>query len=148
MTSQEKIQFLKRYKSIDRRIDLKCEELSRWRARATKITPVYSEMPKGGQSCDKVQTTVEKIVEIETDIDFEIDELMAVKKEVMAAINSVRDPVLCHLLELRYIRDKKWEQIAVEMNYDYRWVLKLHGKALNLVNAPLKDTLSCGKIVL
>lgn len=139
MTSQDKIEYLKRYKDIDRRIQAKCDEKSVWMARATKITPTFSEMPKGGQEESKIEAAIEKIMEIDSEINDEIDELLIVKSEVKAAINTVPNEKYRELLERRYIRGQKWEQIAVDMNYDYSWVLRLHGKALPLVQIATKS---------
>lgn len=38
------------------------------------------------------------------------------------------------LLELRYLCFKSWEQIAVDMGYDLRWLYRLHHRALNAVS--------------
>ena len=35
-----------------------------------------------------------------------------------------------------YLMGKAWEQIAVEMNYSYRFILKIHGKALGNFEIP------------
>ena len=48
MTNKDKKAWLKRYSAIDRQIKNKTDELSMWRSRATKITPTYSGLPKGG----------------------------------------------------------------------------------------------------
>ena len=56
MTSQEKIKYLERYKNIDRQIQAKCDEKSKWMSRATKITPTLSDMPHGGQQENKIET--------------------------------------------------------------------------------------------
>ena len=138
MTSQDKIEYLKRYKDIDRRIQAKCDEKSVWMARATKITPTFSDMPKGGQQENKLEATIEKITEIEGEIDSEIDKLLIVKSEVKAAIDTVPIERDRELLERRYIKGQKWEQIAIDMNYDYRYVLKLHGYALQKVQVDTK----------
>lgn len=49
LTSQEKKAYLEHYKEADREIDRLCEELSRWRALATKVTLVLSQEPTGGR---------------------------------------------------------------------------------------------------
>lgn len=69
LTSQEKKAYLERYKEADREIDRLCEELSRWRALATKITPVLSQEPAG--SCEggnQIELAVEKIIALEGQI--------------------------------------------------------------------------------
>ena len=38
----------------------------------------------------------------------------------------------------RYLMGKAWEQIAVEMNYTYRHVTRLHGTALQSFSFPEK----------
>ena len=34
------------------------------------------------------------------------------------------------VLYQRYFNYRKWEEIAVDMNYTYRGILKIHGRAL------------------
>ena len=68
-------------------------------------------------------------------IDKRIDELYAVKNEILTAINSVDDNTLRELLILRYIKFYTWEEIAERMNYSYVHVVhNLHPKALKRVN--------------
>lgn len=133
MNSQEKIAWLKRYRGINGRINRLIEEKDRWWGLATKRTQTLSGMPHGGDSEDKTQVAVEKIIETEHEIDAEIDSLVKTRAEIESAIGSLSDEVLKELMEHRYIDDEKWEEIAVEMHYDYRYVLKLHGKALILL---------------
>lgn len=63
-------------------------------------------------------------------IDKRIDELYAVKNEILTAINSVDDNTLRELLVLRYIKFYTWEEIAEKMNYSMRRVYDFHGRAL------------------
>jgi len=130
-TSQDKIAYLRRYKAVDKRIDQEVEELAKWNCRATKVTPTYSDMPKGGETSDKIQSAVESMMEIEEQINVDIDELVKIKSEIMGAIKTVNGETLQNILYMRYICGKKWEQIAIDMNYSYMQVCRLHGKALN-----------------
>ena len=52
-------------------------------------------------------------------------------------IRMVEDSTLRTLLEYRYINGKKWEEIALMMGYDYRYILKIHGKALSALPSDL-----------
>lgn len=132
MTNQEKIQYLSRFLCLDRRIERKCEELSRWRERATKITPTLSDMPKSPSSgADSIQTAVEHIIELESEINADIDQLTDTRREIQEAIQTVKDEKLQLLLEYRYIDGMTWEQIAVKMEYSYMHICRLHGKALS-----------------
>ena len=134
MNRQEKVEFLNRYKDLDDAIDQKCDEMSMWRARATKITPTYSDMPKGGQQGDKIQSAVEKMYEVEREIDSDIDRLIIIKRDIIKAICSIENRMLRRLLFLKYLdkrEDYTWEQTAVKMNYTYRHITRMHGLALD-----------------
>ena len=131
MTSQEKKAYLERYKKADREIDRLCEELSRWRALATKITPVLSQEPAGGHEGEnQIELAVKKIIALEGQINAKIDDLLKIKQQVEKAIQTVQDGTLREVLIQRYILGKRWEQIAVDMNYSWRRIYQLHGKAL------------------
>lgn len=131
MTNQEKIQYLRRYQAIERRVDRSLEERERWRARAEKITPVHTGMPGGGEVEDGMQQAVEKICEIEAQLDADIDLLIQTKKEIVRAIGTVEEPRYREVLERRYLDGDTWEQIAVDMHYSWRWLHILHKQALN-----------------
>ena len=133
MTYQEKVKFLKRYKQIDKEINQLLLEKSEIFSLGTKITPTYSDMPKGTKESDKVQSTVEKLGALEKKIDSKIDEWYEVRLDIEKAIHTVESDKFRLLLRYRYINGWTWEKIAVEMNYAYRNVTRLHGKAINLI---------------
>ena len=47
-----------------------------------------------------------------------------------AVIAEVPDTTLRTLLTKRYLNFEKWEKIAVDLNYSWRQVMRLHGQAL------------------
>ena len=124
MTNGEKKSILLEYRAIERRINRLIDEKAAWNAKATATTSSFSDMPRSGGGSDKIQTTVEKIIEIEEKLDREIDAL------VEAAVEKLEDGRLRDVMRYRYIDGMKWEQIAVEMHYSYMQVCRLHGKAL------------------
>ena len=70
-------------------------------------------------------------------LDKKIDQLYEIKKEVLDAIAKVDNPVYRALLTDRYINFKKWEQIAVDIGYDYYHTRKfLHRKAIQAIKIP------------
>lgn len=141
MTSQEKKAYLSRYRKADQEIGRLCEELSRWRSRALKITPVLSQEPAGGrEDGNQVETAVEKIIALEEQISAQIDALLEIKQEVVEAIKSVPDETLQLLLSRRYVLGETFEQIAVAMNFSWRQIIRLHGKALLGVR---EDVIEC-----
>lgn len=127
MTAKE---YLQQYRNLDVRINAKLEQVARLRELATKVSPSQSDGGHGGGVSDRVGNIVSKIVDYENDINAEIDRLMDLKCEIEKLIDSVTETALHDILELRYINLKKWEEIAVTLRIDLRWVYRLHGRAL------------------
>ena len=128
-----KIRYLSRYRRMSKRIDRLLEEQSRWREMALKITPVLSQTPGGGESGSPIERPMDKVLEIDEEINREIDELQTVRQEIRAALNQLEDENLKLLMEYRYIDGMTWEQVAVEMHYSYMQICRLHGKALKTI---------------
>ena len=63
-------------------------------------------------------------------VDAQIDKLIDIKQEIAAVIAEVPDTTLRTLLTKRYLNFEKWEKIAVDLNYSWRQVMRLHGQAL------------------
>ena len=63
-------------------------------------------------------------------IDARLDELLNLRGCIEDAITGL-PPQERQLMRLRYIDGLRWEQIAVELNYSYRQVLRIHGYALH-----------------
>ncbi|MFQ7292602.1 MAG: hypothetical protein ACLRQ0_10245 [Monoglobales bacterium] len=75
-------------------------------------------------------------------IDMWIDELYSIKREIVLEIRKVDDFRLRRLLFLRYIKFYTWDMIAQKMNYDIRYIHKLHNCALKKIKKrALNDTL-------
>lgn len=129
MTNQDKKAYLRRYLDAQREVDRLCEELARLRALSTKITPTMSDLP-GGHGGDRLQAAVDMITELENQVNAKIDEWRDLRDQIVASINTVDDYRLRSILLDRYVSGKRWEQIAVDAHLEYRWVLRLHNKAL------------------
>ena len=141
MNNQEKKEYLLGYQRLNQRINRLLLEQQQWRELATRVSPNLSGMPRGGGG-GGTQGAISKIVDLETEINAEIDKLVEKRKEIEGIIRAVEDSTLQTLLEYRYINGKKWEEIAFMMGYDYRYILKIHGKALSLLPSDLgKKTL-------
>ena len=130
MTNQEKIRYLRRYREGEQEIRQLERELEVWRSRAEKITPGGGEGGGGGRS-DRIQNAVGMLVELQEKLADQLAALARMREEIVREIDRVEEPQLCRLLKLRYLQGMTWEQIAVEMNYSFRQVLRMHGEALN-----------------
>lgn len=130
MTIQEKKEFLSRYREIlAEEKDIR-EEITYWESRAQKVTASWSAVPGGGKGSDKVQTGAIKVAELRDSLMGKIEELAAVRTEIERAIGTVQDDTQRRLLRMRYIKGMTLQQIAVEMNYSWRHIFRIHGKAL------------------
>lgn len=104
---------------------------------ATNCTSIISDTPS---SITNVNSTEEKylkysiaVEKLDKQIVEHINQLNIIKTEVLTAINTVDNSVLRAILIYRYIDFMTFEQIAVEMNYSYKQITRLHGKALQKV---------------
>lgn len=141
MTSQDKKHWLSRYQSINRQVKSKLDEIERLRSLETKITPTLSDMPKSGGINNKIELVTERIDEIEQQMSDELKMLVDTRAEIEAAIQEIDEAVYRELLERRYIYGERWEQIAVDMIYDYRTVFKVLYRALDKLQIPGKRAL-------
>lgn len=66
------------------------------------------------------------------------DKLVALRERAKELIARIIDWRCREVLTRRYLRGQSWERIAVDMEYDFRWVIRLHGRALRSI---LKSTL-------
>ena len=131
--NEQKIRYLSRYRRMNARIDRLLDEKRRWWELALKITPSLSQAPGGGENGSRVERPMDKVMEIEAQITREIDELYTVHQEIKGTLSQLEDENLKLLMEYRYIDGLTWEQVAVEMNYSYMQICRLHGKALNAI---------------
>jgi len=79
---------------------------------------------------------LEKIDEIQRDVEKKVAYLVRLKEEINAAIDMLasRDEQL--LLRYRYLDDFTWEEIARMLNVSLRTVHRIHGSALQNLIVP------------
>ena len=57
----------------------------------------------------------------------------ATRREVVAALDQITDARDHEILRRRYLLGQRFEQIAVEMMLEYRWVRRLHKRAVSIL---------------
>jgi seryl-tRNA synthetase len=116
---------------IDQRINSKIDQITSLQELAEKATSTLSETPRSASpNLHPMETTIAKIIDLEEEINQDIDYLVDLKKELVSLIKSVQNTEEQTLLEQRYLCFKKWEQIAVDMNYSVQHVFRLHDAAI------------------
>jgi hypothetical protein len=131
LTNQEKKAKLNQYREAEAeaaRLDL---EITRLYSCAERATMVLKRTSGGGGDGRTLERAVEAIVDMADKLGAERLKAIRLRREIEDAIASVPDGRLRMLLRYRYIDGMTWERIAVNMNFDARWVRRLHGQALD-----------------
>ena len=134
MTTKE---WFSRGRRLDAHINSLLATRDKLKASAESITPNYDGIVVDGT---RDPHKYDGLVQMEDMIDREVDRLYAVKQEILAVILKMKDNRYRDVLTKRYIDNKTWEQIAVEMNYSFRRVIQLHGEALKAAEEYINDT--------
>ena len=105
--------------------------------RATSSTARYRDTPggSGGRGHAQVEGAVAEAEEIRDTIraDWERAEMLDV--EFRRGLDSIGDPALAVVLELRYIEDGSWKDIAKSMGYSVRQMHRLRNEAADRLRA-------------
>ena len=137
MTAKE---YLSQAKYLDARINSKIKQVDQLNDLATSATSVLTGMPHNlNKATSKMADVVDKIIDLQAEINHDIDTLVDLKRKISEIVNSVPDDEFKTILEKRYICLERWESIAAYMGYDLRWLHRLHDKALEEVTVILKN---------
>ena len=127
-------EYLSQAKYLDQSINAKIQQLGQLNDLATKATAVLTGMPHNPSgSTSTMADTVVKIIDLQDEINRDIDTLVDLKTDIMRLVKSVSCCEYQTILEKRYLCFQSWEKIAAAMDYDIRWLYRLHGKALEEV---------------
>ena len=131
MTNQEKKHFLSQYLKIREEYQRQLDRYRELRSTFDSVkAQIIDDMPKGSkETYDKTGENLARIEELEVKNTALIKQYMAIEE----AINSLDDTVLRQLMRLRYIDGNTFESIAVALEFSFRHVLRLHGKALTKI---------------
>lgn len=131
--------YLRRIELLDAHINNRLNDLHTLRTLVTKITATISPMAVSGSgNQDKLGDAVARIVDLQDEINRKIDNYVDLKREVSALLEQIEVADYVKVLHKRYFEYKPWEQIACEMNFSYRNVCYIHGKALQALEALLE----------
>ena len=130
--------YLRRIRCLDVHIDQKIKELESLRAAAVRIGGAnYARDPGTGgrKQCAGDTGIVERIVDLEREIEAEIDRFVDERHETINRIQSLDNPMYADILFQRYVEYKSLREIAREMRYSYSHTRRLFGKALRVFMA-------------
>lgn len=120
---------------LDQRINSKLQQVESLRSLTRKVTASYDgETVFHTRNVTSLEDTIFRLMEAEEELNRQIDELVVLKMDISRMINRVRNESLRLILEKRYLCFLQWDQIAAEMHYSRRWVLKRHARAVEVVD--------------
>jgi hypothetical protein len=126
--TKEYLQQIGRY---DRLINNKLVELAQYRSMACSVSAVKNdERVQSSPSYDTMDKIVSKIEQMENEIDMLVDRYIDSKRIIISQIDSMSDEMTYQILFSRYVEQKTFEKMAIEMNYCYKQIIRRHGKAL------------------
>lgn len=131
MSYEEKVRWLRRYRDALRLEEELRQELEAQRARACKTTAALTGMPGGGGDGQALPRAVESIVAAQQKLQVQINLCGATRREVVAALDQVTDARDHEILRRRYLLGQRWENIAVEMHIELRWIYRRHRRAVS-----------------
>lgn len=105
MTAKE---YMEQARYLDMQINSKIEQVRSLNELATRVTTVYSDMPHSpNRNTSRMEETIAKIIDLESEIDRDIDALVDLKREIMRVVNSIESAEYRTILEMRYLQFKK-----------------------------------------
>lgn len=133
--NERKKEYLNGYRDAKRRESRILEQIQQ--LRMDKMFPCLQndDMPHAHNQTDLSDYAV-KLDELMQRLKEEKLEAIKQYESVYMAINRMEKENEREVLIRRYINGSKWENIAIDMGYDYRYTLKIHGKALNNFKIP------------
>lgn len=123
--------YLNQIGRLNRMINNKLVEIAQLKELACSISAIQTgERVQTTPNYDKIGTAYVKIDDMERKLDKLIDTYVDKKNHIISQIDGVEDEMLYNILFARYIERKTFEKIATELEYSWRQIIRLHGKAL------------------
>ncbi len=122
---------LRQYRYLKKEIILLQEEIQQLRT-SLQAVPQLDGMPHSNFAADRTAGVVAKIVDLEAQLHKTLRDMIDLRGEIEECIEGLpADQRL--LMRLRYIEGLRWAAVAVEMNYSYKQVCRIHGKVLQVI---------------
>ena len=122
--------YLRQIRLFDICIRQKEAELAAMRSELENMSAAVTGERVQTSAKDKMSEKVSHIVDLEAMIIQDKEKFLRMKDRIINEIQGLDNSVYVDILYKRYVEYKQLEEIAVEMNYSYRQVLRLHGFAL------------------
>lgn len=131
--NEEKKEYLNGYRDAIRAEKEIEEEIEQLRMDKMHPSIIQDGMPHAAGGGD-LSTYAAKVEELMEELRKQMEERIQLRKEIVTRIEEMEDETEKLILRYRYIHMLKWEEIAVKMDYSWRGIHKVHGRALKNFN--------------
>ena len=116
---------------VSRMIKNKVSEIAQLKEIALNISAIDTkERVQTSPDFDKIGKMFVRIDEEEDKLNSLIFEYIELKNKIISQIEGIKEETFYCVLFSRYVENKTFEKIAIDMQYSFRQITRLHGKAL------------------
>jgi len=124
-------EYLESIKMQDKIVNGMLKERDRLEGMRYRITQNLKQvMVSGGGTKEGFTDASNRLIDLERAIDREVDRFVDLKDEAWAMLKQLENPNHYEVLHRHYVLFESLEKIAGDMDYTYRWICILHGRAL------------------
>ena len=124
----------RRMRFLINRLPMAQFRLIKARSRATRITPVLSDMPHGTEVSSPVERGYAIIEAAQEAVDRISDELQVMRCELSGKLDALETPLEEAVITMRYMDGKSAEEIAYLLNYSVRRIFQVLACAERKIN--------------
>lgn len=125
-----KINYLKRYERLEKKIKNSEEELARWRSRAATTITNYHNANIPNSIKKNMQASVEKAEEVSQTIREDIKKYKIIRREIKDKVEELDDVDAQEIIELRYLQGYSVRQISFKLQKSESLIYQTIDKAL------------------
>ena len=133
-------EFLRAPVRCEREIERMHQRISYLRARVSSINArLKPDRVRSSPDPTQAQRLMAEIVDLEREIPLYEQRRDEALEEVSLALSRLPEQFLTDIMEMRYLRGMQWREIENEVCYSYAWLMKLHSRALAMLEFPGSD---------
>lgn len=135
MNREEKINWLRRYRSRILAVQHLSMELQEIREMAVHITPYLRDMPSAkGANSHKLERSVEKMMQVEEQLALALEIAILEQSEIRQKIEELEGEKEKQVLRAKYLLGQSWAKMADDLYTDERWLRRLHNRAVDALS--------------
>lgn len=120
--------------ALDKQIKAKQDQIRRLRDMQESISgTIAPDKVQTSRKNDRMGDITAHLLDLIDEYAKDVTRLLKIKYDIKILIDSVENADYRTVLEWRYVNYMKWDEIAEQMNYNERWVHRLHDRALKAV---------------